>query len=155
MDITIKILAVLGAFISMEFVAWFTHKYIMHGFLWNIHKGHHTGEEGVFEKNDLFFLFFAIPSFFLIMFGGLIGFKLGAYIGLGIAMYGLAYFIVHDVFIHQRIKIFRNSNNIYLKALRRAHKMHHKHLTKEKGESFGMLIISYQYLKQELKNKNN
>jgi beta-carotene 3-hydroxylase len=155
MELTIKILAVLGAFISMEFVAWFTHKYIMHGFLWNIHKGHHTGEDGVFEKNDLFFLFFAIPSFILIMFGGMLGFKIGAYIGIGIALYGLAYFIVHDVFIHQRIKIFRNSNNIYLKALRRAHKMHHKHLTKEKGESFGMLIISYQYLKQELKNKHN
>jgi beta-carotene 3-hydroxylase len=155
MELTIKILAVLGAFISMEFVAWFTYKYIMHGFLWNIHKGHHTGEDGVFEKNDLFFLFFAIPSFILIMFGGMLGFKIGAYIGIGIALYGLAYFIVHDVFIHQRIKIFRNSNNIYLKALRRAHKMHHKHLTKEKGESFGMLIISYQYLKQELKNKHN
>jgi len=25
----------------MEFVAWFTHKHIMHGFLWNLHKDHH------------------------------------------------------------------------------------------------------------------
>ncbi|MBA3900882.1 MAG: sterol desaturase family protein [Bacteroidetes bacterium] len=151
MGIIIKIFVLLGAFCFMEFVAWFTHKFIMHGLLWNIHKGHHTGEEGVFEKNDLFFLFFAIPSFILIFWGALNNFDLRVYIGAGIALYGLAYFIVHDVFIHQRIKIFRNSNNIYLKALRRAHKMHHKHITKEKGESFGMLIVSLKYLKQELK----
>ena len=25
----------------MEFMAWFTHKYVMHGFLWNLHFDHH------------------------------------------------------------------------------------------------------------------
>jgi len=35
------VLIVLGAFLFMEFVAWFTHKYVMHGFLWVLHKDHH------------------------------------------------------------------------------------------------------------------
>ena len=47
----------------MEFVAWFSHKYIMHGFLWSWHKDHHRKDhDSWFEKNDLFFLVYAIPS---------------------------------------------------------------------------------------------
>ena len=34
MQMIINILLVLTAFLSMEFMAWFTHKYVMHGFLW-------------------------------------------------------------------------------------------------------------------------
>jgi beta-carotene 3-hydroxylase len=68
-------------------------------------------------------------------------------IGLGITFYGLIYFLIHEIFIHQRIKMFRNTKNRYLKALRRAHKIHHKHLTKEDGECFGMLIVPFKYFK--------
>jgi beta-carotene 3-hydroxylase len=35
------------------------------------------------------------------------------YIGFGILAYGIAYFLVHEVFIHQRFKWFRNSDNVY------------------------------------------
>ena len=68
-----------------------------------------------------------------------------AAIGFGIALYGLAYFIVHEVIIHQRFKWFTKSNNTYVRAIRRAHKMHHKHLNKEEGESFGMLVVAKKY----------
>ena len=67
--------------------------------------------------------------------------------GLGILLYGLTYFLIHDVFIHQRFKWFRNSNNVYFRAIRRAHKIHHKHLTKEDGECFGMLVVPWKYFK--------
>ena len=60
-------------------------------------------------------------------------------------MYGLAYFIVHDVIIHQRIKLFTRTDNIYVRGIRWAHKMHHKHLEKEDGESFGMLMVAKKY----------
>ena len=66
-------------------------------------------------------------------------------IGAGIAMYGFAYFLVHDVIIHQRFKWFTRSNNRYVKTIRWAHKMHHKHLNKEHGESFGMLMVARKY----------
>jgi len=69
-------------------------------------------------------------------------------IALGIAIYGLAYFFVHDVFIHQRIKIFKRADNTYLKAIRKAHKVHHKHLTKEHGECFGMLWVPIKYFRE-------
>ena len=66
-------------------------------------------------------------------------------IGAGFSFYGLAYFLVHEVIIHQRFKWFSRSNNTYVRALRWSHKMHHKHLDKEEGESFGMLWVNKKY----------
>lgn len=129
----------------MEFVAWFTHKYIMHGFLWSLHKSHHIHEEHFFEKNDWFSVIFAVPSWLCIMLGLYFQYYLVAMIGFGMTAYGIAYFLVHDVFVHQRIKIFRNANNRYLKAVRRAHKIHHKNTNKENGESFGFIFVAKKY----------
>ncbi len=132
-------------FFGMEFVAWFSHKYVMHGFLWNLHKSHHVKEKGVLEKNDFFALIFAIPSWLFIMLGVIYRSPLSIWIGSGMTAYGIAYFLVHDVIVHQRVKWFRNLDGNYIKAVRRAHKMHHKHIGKENGESFGFLIINKKY----------
>jgi len=142
------ILAGLGAFVFMEMVAWFTHKYIMHGFLWSLHKDHHRKDEGqFFEKNDFFFVIFALPGMVLFLLGTLQHLPYLIAVATGITLYGATYFLVHDVFVHQRFRWLRNSDNIYLRALRRAHKMHHKHLGKEKGECFGMLFFPVRFLR--------
>jgi len=144
-----NLLLVLLAFMAMELVAWSTHKYIMHGFLWTLHKDHHKKEsKGFFEHNDFFFLLFAFPGIVCLFFGMRQGFNFLFWIGLGITLYGFAYFLVHDVFIHQRFKLFRNATNPYFQAIRRAHKMHHKHLDKEQGECFGMLWVPLKYFRQ-------
>lgn len=141
-------LIVLGAVISMEAVAWLTHKYIMHGLLWSLHKDHHKKTSpGFFEHNDAFFLIFAIPSFVLILIGLNNHFSYPFWAGIGIAIYGMLYFLVHDIFIHQRFKLFRHTDNAYFKAIRRAHKTHHKHLNKEDGECFGMLWVPFKYFR--------
>ena len=144
-----------SAFIGMELVAWVAHKYVMHGFLWTLHKDHHVKEnsEQVMEHNDFFFVIFAMPGILCILLGSVFIVPYTLAIGLGIAAYGLCYFIVHDIFIHQRIKWFRNSESVYLRAIRRGHKMHHKHLTKEDGECFGMLVVPFKYFKNELAKK--
>ncbi len=136
-------------FLLMEGVAWFTHKYVMHGFLWKVHKDHHVKTtKSFFENNDLFFLIFAIPGSLFIIYGSIIGYsQLLFWIGLGITIYGAAYFFVHDLFIHQRIKVLKNSKNPYLLAIRRGHKVHHKHLGKQDGECFGMLLVPFKYFK--------
>jgi beta-carotene 3-hydroxylase len=148
MEIFYNVLAIIGTFFFMEFVAWFTHKYVMHGLFWVLHKDHHQKETGFFEKNDAFFLIFAVPSMILIFLGVMNGNDIRLFIGLGIALYGLCYFLVHDIFIHQRFKLFRRTNNFYMRALRKAHKVHHKHLNKEEGECFGMLIVPFRYVKE-------
>ncbi|SNS05519.1 sterol desaturase family protein [Dokdonia pacifica] len=136
-------------FCIMEFMAWFTHKYVMHGFMWSVHKDHHHKKhDSWWERNDLFFIFYALISIGCFLLWRYEGFWAGLPIGLGIFAYGVAYFMVHDIFIHQRFKLFRNADGWYGKALRRAHKMHHKHLGKHDGESFGMLFPPIKYFKQ-------
>jgi len=139
----------------MEFMAWFMHKYIMHGFMWYFHEDHHQPLPkllGFFERNDVFFLIFAIPSWLLIMLGMMNGYSIPVYIGFGITAYGFAYFIVHEVFIHRRLKWFTKSDSIYLRAIRKAHKVHHKKQEKEHGECFGMLIVPLKYFKEARKS---
>lgn len=139
------ILVLTGTFLLMEGITWCTHRFVMHGFLWYLHKDHHQVEPGFFEKNDAFFIIFAIPSMLLIYFGTFNQVWWQQATGFGIMAYGFAYFMVHDVIIHQRFKWFTRSNNKYIRAIRWAHKMHHKHLYKEQGESFGMLFVAQKY----------
>jgi beta-carotene 3-hydroxylase len=146
-------LIVIGTFAAMEAVTWLVHKYVMHGFLWNWHEDHHNKNHQVFlEKNDYFFSVFAVPSIALIALGIYVpDYGDCFYVGLGITLYGLAYFLVHEIFIHQRIKMFSRSKNFYFQALRKAHKVHHKHLQKEEGECFGMLWVPLKYFKEAYK----
>ena len=142
-------LITLGVFVLMEMVTWCTHKFVMHGFLWSLHEDHHQPRyQGIFEKNDLFFVIFAVPSILLFWFGSFPVVNYKFFIGLGILLYGISYFLVHDVIIHRRFKWFKNIKSPYLKALRKAHKVHHKHLGKEDGECFGMLYVPRKYFRE-------
>jgi beta-carotene 3-hydroxylase len=144
----ISFLIFLGTYLLMECITWCTHKFVMHGFLWYLHADHHQPRYAhVFERNDVFFVIFAIPSILLFYFGTQAGFDYRFFIGLGIFAYGLSYFIVHDIIIHQRLKLFKKTKNKYLIALRKGHKVHHKHLGKEDGECFGMLFVPFKYFK--------
>ena len=153
MNWLLTILIVICTFCIMEGVTWLTHRYVMHGFLWYLHRDHHQKGTGFFEKNDAFFLIFAIPSWLCIMLGVIYKSELSIAIGSGITMYGLAYFMVHEVIIHQRIKWFSRSNNTYIRTLRWAHKMHHKHFEKYEGESYGMLWVARRYWEKVKEDK--
>lgn len=147
-------LIIILVFIAMEGATWLIHKYVMHGFLWVLHKDHHDHSNvGPMERNDFFFVIFALPTIALMYFGSLQNFNYLFYIGLGIMLYGIAYFIVHDIFIHQRIKFLTHTRNFYFLALRRAHKQHHKHIGKEEGECFGFLYVPLKYFKMFLKHE--
>ena len=149
MKTLLDIAIVLLSFAGMEGVAWLAHKYLMHGLLWTLHRDHHKKDQyGFFEHNDFFFLIFATPGITCLALGIYSSVNWLLYVGLGITLYGLCYFFVHDVFIHQRIRILRNSDNWYLRAIRRAHKVHHKHLGKEHGECFGMLWVPMKYFRE-------
>lgn len=143
-----NLLIILVTYILMEGLTWLIHKYIMHGFLWILHRDHHDhSHEGNLERNDWFFVIFAVPTIILLYYGVQAGLNYVFYIGLGIFLYGMSYFFVHDIFIHQRMHLFRNTRNPYLLAIRRAHKQHHKHLGKEDGECFGFLWVPVKYFR--------
>ena len=145
----IYILITLGVFVLMEGITWCTHKYVMHGFGWFLHEDHHEpGYPHVFEKNDAFFVVFALPSMALFFAGTYTPHTYLFFIGLGILFYGIAYFLIHDVLIHQRFKWFKRTKSKYFKALRKAHKVHHKNMGKEDSQCFGMLYVPFKYFKE-------
>ena len=98
-------LIVLTTFFLMEGATWVIHKYVMHGFLWSLHRDHHDhSTDPPLEKNDYFFVIFAVPAIVLMYFGSVNDFNYLFYIGLGVTIYGMAYFFVHDIFIHFKKK---------------------------------------------------
>lgn len=138
----------LATFLVMETITWLTHKFVMHGFLWYLHEDHHQPKyQSFFEKNDWFFVIFAIPSILLFYNGVNPKLNFLFFIGLGILLYGMAYFFIHEIIIHQRIKMFTRTKIKYFVGLRKAHKIHHKHLGKEDGECFGMLYVPRKYFR--------
>ena len=156
MTILLYILITIGTACFMEFVAWFAHKYIMRGFLWSWHEDHHNPHtvEGFFEKNDLFFLVFAVPSAACYMTGSMVPelFPL-FFVGVGISIYGLIYFLIHDVYIHQRFRWFKQLDSKYSRAILRAHGAHHAVQTKHGSESFGLLVVAKKYFQEREKAK--
>lgn len=132
----------------MEFVAWAAHKYLMHGALWYLHEDHHNHDhdDGFFEKNDAFFLIFAIPSAASYIIGlSTPGYMWLTFVGIGISIYGLIYFLIHDVYIHRRFKWFKHLDSKYSRAILRAHGHHHAVTKKEGASSFGLLVVDEKY----------
>jgi beta-carotene 3-hydroxylase len=142
----INLLIVVSVFLGMEGVAWLTHKYVMHGFLWSWHKSHHHPYDGVLEKNDLFGILFAIPAVVLCVTGGSVpSLNFLLWIGIGVTCYGVFYVLFHDVLVHRRLKHGMRPQNSYLRRMIRAHKIHHKVSTKEGAEAFGFLYAPKKY----------
>ncbi|GAB5464791.1 MAG: hypothetical protein Kapaf2KO_02270 [Candidatus Kapaibacteriales bacterium] len=67
-------------------------------------------------------------------------------VGVGVLVYGLVYFLFHEVLVHRRFPkirkmLFKMPMKRYFAAIEIAHKSHHKHLGREQGESFGLLLF--------------
>ncbi len=133
---------VLFVFFLMEGVAWFLHKYVMHGLGWFLHEDHHRYTKHRLQKNDIFGLFFSLISFFFILTGILSGFDLKFAVGIGITLYGIGYFLVHDVFFHRRIRIKYRPKSNYMQRVLKAHAIHHQKSTSKTGVNFGFLYAS-------------
>lgn len=133
-------LLAVGVAVLMEGVAWATHKSVMHGFLWALHEDHHRPSHRGLQKNDLFAVFFAVPSFLFFLWGRLGGGWVPTGVGAGMALYGLGYFLFHDVMFHKRVRWLRlKPTTFYLKRIVRAHADHHQSFGKGDARSFGFL----------------
>jgi beta-carotene 3-hydroxylase len=134
------ILLFLTTIILMEVVAYATHRWIMHGPGWFLHKSHHRERLGRFEANDLYALIFALPSILLLWGGVNSGWGNWAiWVGAGIAAYGAIYFGFHDVIVHRRIAHHYLPRSNYMRRIVQAHRLHHAIESKEGAVSFGFL----------------
>jgi len=144
MDWLLPLVVALAALVSMEGVAWASHKYVMHGFAWSWHRDHHEPHDASLEKNDLFGLVGAAMSIAMFAVGspwvmGTHAWWPGTWIGLGVLGYGIVYTLVHDGLVHQRWFRYVPRRG-YLKRLVQAHNLHHATLGKEGGVSFGFVL---------------
>jgi beta-carotene 3-hydroxylase len=136
---------IVGAtFLAMEWVAWASHKYIMHGWGWGWHRDHHEPHDGLLERNDLYAVVGALMSISAFAIGsplvmGGAAWEPGTFIGLGILAYGVVYTLIHDGLVHQRWFRYVPRGG-YAKRLVQAHKLHHATIGKEGGVSFGFVI---------------
>jgi len=132
----------------------------MHGFLWKWHADHHIIDQkkaaledlrfSGFEKNDLFFLVYAIPAIILIIFGLAFSVASMVYIGAGITLYGFTYFLIHDVLIHHRLNLpflWKNQNHFF-RSVVRAHLAHHRPKSRNDFNNYGLLLFSGKYFKE-------
>lgn len=125
-------------FVGMEGVAWASHRFLMHGPLWHLHRSHHEPHRGGWEANDWFGVFFSLPSMGLIA-AGAAGRPLLLAAGAGMAAYGLAYLVFHDGLVHGRFGRFPTPRHPWLVRLVVAHRLHHARRTREGCRAFGFL----------------
>ena len=126
----------------MEFVAIFTHKYIMHGPGWFLHKSHHLNKihkSRKFELNDLYFVIFSLPSICAIVYGFVSINYFFLSLGFGILIYGLIYLVFHDIVVHRRFGLKFNMKNDYAKKVIASHMKHHSCKNKRGASNFGFL----------------
>jgi beta-carotene 3-hydroxylase len=95
--------------------------------------------EGGWEWNDLFGIFFALPSILLIKAGVDAGGTWMLPVGLGMTAYGAIYVIFHDIVVHRRVRIRNVPQWAYLRRIIMAHLVHHKTHAKDGAQSFGFL----------------
>ena len=139
-DIAVNLLVMLAFLFGMEAVAYLSHKYVMHGFLWCWHESHHLPRESTFEKNDLFAAIFAVPAMLFIFIGTLGGGpRVWLWAGIGITLYGFVYFIFHDVIVHRRVRTGYVPKSAYMRRIVEAHWIHHSTPNKEGAVSFGFI----------------
>ncbi|RPA67071.1 fatty acid hydroxylase [Cyclobacteriaceae bacterium YHN15] len=141
------ILFMIVGFAIMEMSGWFIHKFIMHGPLWGIHKTHHQPSKSFFELNDLFSLLFGSIAVILI-FLGVEKLDYRFWMGIGISIYGLLYFFIHDVLVHRRLKWFERPKNKFLLGILKAHQAHHATNKKDDAVSFGLFVVPKKYFKR-------
>lgn len=132
------VLVMLASFFAMEALAWAGHKYIMHGWGWGLHRSHHEPHNGWFEVNDLYGLGFGLLAVATFLWLTPLWPPL-YWIAVGVTLYGLAYFLVHDGLVHQRWPFHHKPRNAYLRRLVQAHRLHHAVDGREGCVSFGFL----------------
>ena len=137
-------LLVAAAFAVMEVAAYVLHRFVFHGLLWRLHRTHHDPAHGHgdgLEWNDLFSVGFGALSVGLLWAGRADPLASTAFpLGVGIAVYGALYFVLHDLYAHGRLGPVKMRNPA-AQSVKRAHGRHHQSLSKEGQEPYGLFLF--------------
>ena len=115
--------------VAMEAWAALLHGRVWHRVLWPVHASHHRRRRGTFETNDLLSALHAPIAIGLVVHGcqeapgATRALTLGA--GYGMTLFGLAYIVCHDGFVHRRLPVRFLQRFSYFARVARAHRAHH------------------------------
>lgn len=137
------LLVIVAVAVAMEPLTALVHRYLMHEIVWVWHKSHHERFGAKFELNDLFPVVFSIFAIALFVVG--INHPLIRYIAIGITVYGLLYFVVHEVVIHSRFGNIVSKNRLF-EYWKFSHNVHHQY----NEAPFGFIApVTPKHLKQK------
>jgi beta-carotene 3-hydroxylase len=123
----IPLLVAASALVAMEPAVTAVHRSVMHGRGWAWHRSHHRWQGRRIEANDLYPAVFAAATIATMAVGAAIE-SLAAlvWVGAGVTGYGLAYLVVHDLFIHERLGRLPGAHSRYVRWVTAAHAEHHR-----------------------------
>ncbi|MEO7397144.1 MAG: sterol desaturase family protein [Ilumatobacteraceae bacterium] len=131
-----KVLLVIGSFAGMEGVSYALHRWVMHRIGMRWHGSHHRPARARWEANDIFPALFSVIG--IAMFAlATMGPRIDAlwWCGIGVTAYGVAYLVVHEIYIHRRLSLSVPPLS-YFDRVRDSHRIHHLF----GGEPYGMLF---------------
>jgi len=113
--------------LAMEPISAAIHRFYGHGPGWPLHRSHHEPNGGPFEANDVIPAVSAATTV-LILLSGVRDERLRGLIPVaaGMTLYGSAYAVVHDVYIHRRVGAALPDRIAWLERRRAAHARHHR-----------------------------
>ena len=114
----------------MEPWAMLLHGMVWHGPLFFMHGSHHAPARGRFEWNDVLSALHAPIAIALVLYGCRaspgVAREACFGVGLGMTFFGIAYFVVHDGFVHGRLRVEFLSKYKYFRRLKVCHQAHHR-----------------------------
>ncbi len=114
------------AAVAMEPISAGIHRWFGHGPGWALHRSHHEDELVGFEANDVIPVVSALLTMLAFWVGVTVpGAGLAVPLALGATIYGMAYFVLHDLYIHRRLPLLPERVE-WLEPIRQAHLDHHR-----------------------------
>lgn len=153
--ILLPVAIVLATVVVTECAAAWIHRVIMHGPGWRWHRSHHEPRHGLMERNDLFSVVFAVISMALFWVGATVATPLW-WVAVGLCVYGVIYFCVHDGLVHHRWPFRHVPRRGYLRRIYQAHRLHHAVREREGCVAFGFVFVPpVQRLREELRARQS
>jgi len=135
----IEVISFFVGFLIMEPITYLSHRYIFHGFGLRIHQSHHAYEQKSFkgfEFNDFYPGISALLTMSIIALGIFVpSLHILKSFGFGVTLYGMSYFFIHDLVIHERLSFIRMKPDTFPWHYH-AHRIHHAF----GGEPYGLLF---------------
>ncbi len=117
--------------VAMDFWAALLHGRLWHALLWSVHRSHHerSSDARRLEANDALSGIHAPIAIALIFVGcqgtpGVLR-EIAFGVGVGMSVFGVGYFVVHDGLVHERLPVPVLLRFRYFRAVARAHRVHH------------------------------